>query len=1263
MQHIENLDALKKVEELDLSDNKIEKMRNLSGLRYLSTLNLRSNLIGSIEGVDLLVRLRVLDLSGNLVERIPALAKHLGALTTLKLQNNKLSTLRDVVHLKTLANLTDLDVTANPMMEGPHARLFIVFHLSCLNELDGQLITEEEREESRTRFAADELQHVEFELHAAQLQASLLREQVKTHEQRIESLEQQLAASGAQSILLRDENAVAHQELAATTAMLDKKTAEVSSLSELLYELKQEVAFHNIDSQFGLPSPSRRGSFGRPLESPYLGMGSARLRHSIETPEKTMASLLQQLDAVANEADDVEQKEKEKEVVEEDDPVDDSAQDPPLDTAAWIEDQKPTDVSEALAKLDKEIEDLQTQFYAAVSEGNTDDAAALTEHVEERRGQRALLAAEMKRFEEWNSEEETKKRAELETSISLLRAELHAKEQALLQSQLRLHMEVASAGSETHPKAERRLSLEQLVKRDLPTDSAGGRDASASPQLREFLALVEQDHISRIVALIGEVQSQHHLDNLPDQSVPRSLEEAIQLLRKYLVSQGGAVSSDGGSAREQGQPHPHDLAIGFSPADSSLPSAVRERLGQLEAQVSMLEDAKLETFFSEGEDWEQLATAMKALQQQTRVLNTTIPNRPVEDDAGDVEPSVLEEAQSLRDQTAQLQQNLAGKMAALKQMWLAGKISADPEVEKSAAWRYWTQMSQFQFFYFHLKMQLASMNQMLQLRQRQLLDVQNRLIDAKFEQSSGIDAARLVPVGALPELMLTPIRDARKPVVTSLPATPAAAEQESAPVTASSPVLKVSSSSSTSASSAPEPAPVSSPPSPPPELAATVAVFEESVSVAKRPLVAPTVFAPEEQQTAPPPPLQTAVVPAQQQPDIRASVPNAVAKKSPFVSRAATPTPEIETKASDLTQNDFAAQKQPSIPILKVSPSTESIQKPVGKLAETPVEKSPVSGPLTAPEQHEPAEIVDSLPTVPRAVKLPTSSAVASPTPVPSHPAVQNLMEKLEKAAEGNRTAPTAASPLVKKDDLPSKSTQHVVVSHPVSLSASPAPASSAASTLVKKSPFLLADKQRQPATGTSTPTSSPQRPTLVRALTIAGPATPTPAPSPAKAHKRAPSETIAEPSSPRYSPDASPTKGTLSRAASSSLMLKPASATVPGIFSLSGMSSPSGERSESDAEDRGGSPPLSESSGASSGRASPAPPFEDEIVLPGLRKSRPGSGIIDWSKIDNNLKPVASARKTDNITHQPQPVQKMDSVRALLSRSNSVAKPEEAQK
>lgn len=109
LQYIENLDKLKKLQQLNLSSNIIEKIEKLDKCLKLKDLNLSYNLIPKIEGLENLMYLQVLNLTGNKIEHIPVwLAKRLRALRTLHLGKNNLQSVskQDIFFLSNKHSVT-----------------------------------------------------------------------------------------------------------------------------------------------------------------------------------------------------------------------------------------------------------------------------------------------------------------------------------------------------------------------------------------------------------------------------------------------------------------------------------------------------------------------------------------------------------------------------------------------------------------------------------------------------------------------------------------------------------------------------------------------------------------------------------------------------------------------------------------------------------------------------------------------------------------------------------------------------------------------------------------------------------------------------------------------------------------------------------------------------------------------------------------------------------------------------------------------------
>lgn len=60
--------------------------------------------------------------------------------------------LHEVAKLKSLKDLTSLFLADNPIVHLPHYRLYTIFHLRSLEKLDGQPVTNCERDEAVLRF-------------------------------------------------------------------------------------------------------------------------------------------------------------------------------------------------------------------------------------------------------------------------------------------------------------------------------------------------------------------------------------------------------------------------------------------------------------------------------------------------------------------------------------------------------------------------------------------------------------------------------------------------------------------------------------------------------------------------------------------------------------------------------------------------------------------------------------------------------------------------------------------------------------------------------------------------------------------------------------------------------------------------------------------------------------------------------------------------------------------------------------------------------
>ncbi|NWT00593.1 CNTRL protein, partial [Mionectes macconnelli] len=295
--YIENLEKCSKLEVLNLSNNQIEKMEKLDKLLKLRELNLSCNRISKIEGIEHMQNLQKLNLAGNEIEHIPVwVGKKLRSLRVLNLTQNKLSSLHDIAKLKPLQDLTSLFLADNPVGNLPHYCLYTIFHLRALENLDGQPVTNHDRQEALERFNLEEIEKLERELENTvkemenlKLTQSKVLEQLHHQDQVNKSLkEKTLQQKQSFEDLQRD--------LGTKNELLKQKTVELTRACQKQYELEQELAFYKIDAKFEPLNyfPSEEVEVAEvPGESPYIG--KARYKRNMFIREGYLADRAQQL--------------------------------------------------------------------------------------------------------------------------------------------------------------------------------------------------------------------------------------------------------------------------------------------------------------------------------------------------------------------------------------------------------------------------------------------------------------------------------------------------------------------------------------------------------------------------------------------------------------------------------------------------------------------------------------------------------------------------------------------------------------------------------------------------------------------------------------------------------------------------------------------------------------------------------------------------------------------------------------------------------
>ncbi|NXJ02728.1 CNTRL protein, partial [Psophia crepitans] len=296
--YIENLEKCSKLETLNLSNNQIEKIEKLDKLMKLRELNLSYNKISKIEGMEHMQNLQKLNLARNEIEHIPVwVGKKLRSLRILNLRQNKVSSLQDIAKLKPLQDLTSLFLADNPVVSLPHYRLYTIFHLRALENLDGQPVTNHDRQKALERFNLEEIEKLERELENTmkemenlKLNQSKVLEQLHRQDEVNKSLkEKTLQQKQSYKDLQRD--------LDTKNELLKQKTMELTRACQKQYELEQELAFYKIDAKFEPLNyfPSEDVELDNlPGESPYIG--KARYKRNMFIREGYIANKAQQME-------------------------------------------------------------------------------------------------------------------------------------------------------------------------------------------------------------------------------------------------------------------------------------------------------------------------------------------------------------------------------------------------------------------------------------------------------------------------------------------------------------------------------------------------------------------------------------------------------------------------------------------------------------------------------------------------------------------------------------------------------------------------------------------------------------------------------------------------------------------------------------------------------------------------------------------------------------------------------------------------------
>ncbi|EDQ86880.1 uncharacterized protein MONBRDRAFT_27938 [Monosiga brevicollis MX1] len=140
---------------LDISHNLVHSLEPLKGhLCKLKRLAVDHNALSSLAGVEGKAAICTLSAAFNFISELKPLTT-CTALQQLHLNNNSISNLREIFHLRQLTHLSVLDICHNPHQRRSAARDLCIYHLGRqLKQLDGLDVTSEEQRRTRKRLDA-----------------------------------------------------------------------------------------------------------------------------------------------------------------------------------------------------------------------------------------------------------------------------------------------------------------------------------------------------------------------------------------------------------------------------------------------------------------------------------------------------------------------------------------------------------------------------------------------------------------------------------------------------------------------------------------------------------------------------------------------------------------------------------------------------------------------------------------------------------------------------------------------------------------------------------------------------------------------------------------------------------------------------------------------------------------------------------------------------------------------------------------------------
>lgn len=143
--------------------------------------------------------------------------------------------------MRPLKNLIFLNISQNPFDKTDHCRLFVIYNLPTLIKLNDSNVLDIERQNS-LRFNREEVETLEAQLSKLNLDLKNANDELVKFRQEVNQNDTNEKKTFNSISTLKKRISFLEEENRAQKQLLNKKSEELVGLSQLLYQMKQELA-------------------------------------------------------------------------------------------------------------------------------------------------------------------------------------------------------------------------------------------------------------------------------------------------------------------------------------------------------------------------------------------------------------------------------------------------------------------------------------------------------------------------------------------------------------------------------------------------------------------------------------------------------------------------------------------------------------------------------------------------------------------------------------------------------------------------------------------------------------------------------------------------------------------------------------------------------------------------------------------------------------------------------------------------------------